>query len=268
MGGTNTSTQTIARNAAQSHIRPSETRCSNTHAITQIRNRNTTVQHPTHCARHSAGNARPRRASYIARMTQPRFFNFAGDQRRAPRYHHTTYTHAQTHDMRQATPSTTARQRHGACHPTQRTPTSRAPHIAHSHAAYKHTSPRTLSGHPAQPRPLRTAQASLYAHRNTHATHRQQKITPSHTRGRRHTLTTELSGCPASTGCCRTVGCQSSTTACRTHEHTMASDTATADPSQPPATHPRTPHSINQITPDESQSAHCTLSLTHNTVCE
>jgi hypothetical protein len=43
--------------------------------------------------------------------------------------------------MRQAPPSTTARQRHGACHPIQRTPTTHATHIAHSHAEYRHTSP-------------------------------------------------------------------------------------------------------------------------------
>ncbi len=48
---------------------------------------------------------------------------------------------AQTHTMRQAPPSTTARQRHGACHPKQRTPTTHATHIAHSHAEYRHTSP-------------------------------------------------------------------------------------------------------------------------------
>jgi hypothetical protein len=47
------------------------------HATTQIHNRNTTVQHPTHCARDSAGKARPKRAIYIGRMTQPRCFTFS-----------------------------------------------------------------------------------------------------------------------------------------------------------------------------------------------
>jgi hypothetical protein len=47
----------------------------------------------------------------------------------------------------------------------------------------------------------------------------------------------------------------------------MAPDTA-ADPSQPPTTHRGASHNINQIKSNESQSAHCMLSLTHNTVCE
>jgi hypothetical protein len=47
----------------------------------------------------------------------------------------------------------------------------------------------------------------------------------------------------------------------------MAPDAA-ADPSQPPATHRSASHSINQIKTNESQSAHCMLSLTHNTVRE
>jgi hypothetical protein len=56
-----------------------ETRCSNAHATTPSRNRNTVAS--THCARDSAGSARPRRASYIARMTQPRCFTFSQAQR-------------------------------------------------------------------------------------------------------------------------------------------------------------------------------------------
>ncbi len=123
-------------------------------------------------------------------------------------------TRARTHTTRLAPHTTTAQQRHGTCHPKQRTPTSHAPHIrvAHSHAAYKHTSPARPPQRPTRPRQLRTAQTSLHAHRHTHGTHstahssahpthRPQKITPSHT-----TLTSELSGCPASTGCCRRVG--------------------------------------------------------------
>jgi hypothetical protein len=55
------------------------------------------------------------------------------------RHHHTTNTRTQKDKTRQAPPSTTRRQRDGACQPTQRTPTSHAHHIAHSHAAYRHT---------------------------------------------------------------------------------------------------------------------------------
>jgi hypothetical protein len=191
----------------------------------------------------------------------------------------TPQTRAQTHTTRQAQPTTTARQRHGACLQTQRTPTSHARLIAHSRTAYKHTSP-------ARPHDVRTAVTTLRIHHCTHTDahtphtarhtapttpHCPQKITPSHTRGLRSTLTIVESGCPASTGCCRRVGCCTSTTPCRTHEqpsrHTMAPDAA-ADPSQPPATHRSASHSINQIKSNESQSAHCMLSLTHNTVCE
>jgi hypothetical protein len=43
---------------------------------------------------------------------------------------------------------------------------------------------------------------------------------------------------------------------------------AAADPSQPPTTHRGESHDINQIKSIESRSAHCMLSLTHNTVCE
>ncbi len=62
---------------------------------------------------------------------------------RSPLPSHHTITRTQTHRMRQAPPTTTPRQRHGTCHPKQRTPTSHwhAPHIAHSRTAYKHTSP-------------------------------------------------------------------------------------------------------------------------------
>jgi hypothetical protein len=102
-------------------------------------------------------------------------------------------------------------------------------------------------------------------------TRRPQKITPSHTRGFRATLTIELSGCSASTGCCRRVGLPTCSTPCRTHEqpsrHTMAPDAA-PDPSQPPTTQCGAAHSINQVKSNESQSTHCMLSLTHNSVCE
>jgi hypothetical protein len=130
--------------------------------------------------------------------------------------------------------------------------------LTHSIQTHK---PRTPARRPAQPQPLRTAQTSLHAQRRAHATqstihssalptHHPQKITPSHTRGLRATLTLVEAGCPASTGCCRRVGCCTSTRSYRTHEqpsrHTMAPDTD-ADPSQPPATHVSASHSINQI---------------------
>jgi hypothetical protein len=201
------------RSASPSRTSHSETRCSNAHATTHIRNRDTAVQHPTHCARDSAGYARPTRAFCIAPMTQPRFFTYSqaqraprahADQRRAPRYHHTTHTRAQTRTTRQAPPTTTPRQRHGACHPKQRTPTSHAPHIAHSHTAHKHTSPaHTPARRPAQPRPLRTAQTSLHAHRRTHAPHTARHTAPrsphtAHTAHRKSHPVTHAASAPHS----------------------------------------------------------------------
>jgi hypothetical protein len=223
----------------------------------------------------------------IARMTQRRSITSSqaqraphahADQRRAPRYHHTTHTRELTHTTRQAPSRTTAPQLHGACHPEQRTPTSHAPHIAYSHAAYKNTSPTGPQDVPATATTARCA--NITAHRRAHATqspvhssalqtHRPQQITPSHTRGLHATLTSEISGCPASTGCCRRVGWIATTTTCRTHEqpsrHPMTPDAA-ADPSQPLATHLSASQSINQIKSNESQSARSTLSFTRNTV--
>jgi hypothetical protein len=198
------------------------------------------------------------------------------------RYHHTRHTRAQTHTTRQAPASTTARQHHGASPKTAHA--NKTTH-ATSHTRTQQTNTRksrTPKRPHAKPRQLRNAKTVLYAHRRTHATHstahssanpthRSQKITPSHTRGLSATLTPETPGCPASTGCCRRVGCCSTTTACRTHDqpsrHTIAPD-ATTDPSQPPTTHRSASHNINQVKSNESQSVHCMLALTHNTVCE
>jgi hypothetical protein len=175
----------------------------------------------------------------------------------------TPHNHARTdtHTTRQAPSTTTPRQRHGACHPKQPTANKpRTPHPTLARSIQTHK-PRTPARRPAQPQPLRTAQSLPHAHRHAHATHstahssdnptrRPQKITPSHTRGLRATLTPDMSGCPAMKGCCPRAGCRPSPTPCRAHEqpsrHTMAPD-ADADPSQPPATH---------------------LSASHNTVCE
>jgi hypothetical protein len=186
-------------------------------------------------------------------MTQPRFIAFSQSQRaphayanyrRVPRHHHTTHARTQTRTIRQAPPP----QRHVSvmARVTQNNIRKQATHGT-SHTQTQHTThkPRTPARRPAQPQPLRTAQSSLHPHRRAHATHssahssdhptcRPQKITPSHTRGLRTTLT-KVEGCSASTGCCRRVGCCTSTRSCRTHEqpsrHTMAPD-AEADPSE------------------------------------
>jgi hypothetical protein len=105
---------------------------------------------------------------------------------------------AQTHTMRQfeAPPCTMARQRHGACHPKQRTPTSHAPRIPHSHTAYKHTSPTrpqvipqaVATAHCA----IITARTPPHARDTQHDTQLRAPNTPpteNHTQSPRATLT-------------------------------------------------------------------------------
>jgi hypothetical protein len=114
------------------------------------------------------------------------------------RYHRTTQSRAHRHTTRQAPPTTTPRQRHGACHPKQRSPTSHAPHISHSRTAYKHTSP----AHHATSRTAATtalcanvtARTHPYAHHTQHGIQLRPPHTPptenhtqSHTRPLRHT---------------------------------------------------------------------------------
>jgi hypothetical protein len=206
-------------------------------------------------------------------MMQPRCFTFSQSEctphtaPRSPLPSHHKHARADTHDATSPTHhnGTSA----SGCVPPK-TAHANKPRTAHrtlTHSIQTHK-PRTPARHPAQLQQHRTAPTSLHAHRRAHATHsaahssdhpthRPQKITPSHTRGLRATLTAELSGCPASTGCYRRVGCRSSTSTCRTHEqpsrHTMAPDAA-ADPSQPPATHLSASHSINQTKPNQIKS--------------
>jgi hypothetical protein len=281
--------QTIAGSDALSHRNHSETWCRNVHATTQIHNRNTAVQrwHPSHCARNNRDNVRPRHALLIVCMLTAHMAPQARHRHfRSPNAH---LTHRPT---RAALPTTiTSHTRacadtHDATSPNQHTGTSASwrvsakaahtnkPHTAHSHTAHKHTN----SARPHDVPHSRNHRA-VHPHHHTHATHSTahssnqrtrcpQKITPSHTRSIHAALTLEL-GCPALTGCCRKVGCCSTPSTCRTREqpsrHTMASDAA-ADPSQPPATHRSASHSVDQIKSNESRSAHCMLSLTHNTV--
>jgi hypothetical protein len=148
------------------------------------------------------------RILHRARMTQPRFFTFSQAQRAPPRtcqpaprsptplHHAHARTCAQT--TRQAQPSTTARQRHGACHPKQRTPTSHAPHIAHSHAAYSTQAPHARTTPRTAPTtvhcPNITACTPPRARHTQHGTQLRPPHTPptenhtqSHTRPPRHT---------------------------------------------------------------------------------
>ncbi len=134
--------------------------------------------------------------------------------------------------------------------------------------------PRTPARRPQQPQPLPTAQSSPHAHRHAHATHstahssnhptrRPQKITPSHTR---HThcravrLPTVDGMLPESWLLYNPKVLQN------TNSHRVTPWQTT--PSPTPTTHRSASHSLNQIKSSDSQSAHCMLSLTHNTVCE
>jgi hypothetical protein len=134
--------------------------------------------------------------------------------------------------------------------------------LTHSIQTHK---PRTPARRPAQPQPPRSAQASLHSactphtarHTapRTHPTHCPQKIARSHTRGLRATLTIVQPGYPTSTGCCRRVGSDSSPRPCRTHASRRSA-------------HLSTSHRKIKSSQMTSQSAHCMLSLTHNTVRE
>ncbi len=194
-------------------------------------------------------------------MTQPRFFTFSQAQR-APRADQRRDNHART-DTHDATSPIHHNTTSASRRVSPKTAHAYKPRNAHRTLACRIQThkPRTPARRPAQPQPLRSAHTSLHAHRRTHATHstahssalathRPQKITPSHTRRLCATLTTVQSGCPASTECCRRVDCCSTPTPCRTHaqpsRRTMAPDAA-ADPSEPPATHLSASHSINQI---------------------
>ncbi len=122
--------------AAQSHSSHSGTRCSNAYATTQSRSRNTAVQHPTHCARDSAGDA----ASMLHIFAGPT--HISRTCRPAPRSPLPSHRKNARTDTRWDKPHTA--QRHGSvmARVTQkRTPTAHATHIAHSYAEYRHTSP-------------------------------------------------------------------------------------------------------------------------------
>jgi hypothetical protein len=192
----------------------------------------------------------------------------------------TPRTRAQTHATRQAPPKHNGPGTSASWRVPPKTAHTYKPRTAHRTLTYSIQThmPRTLTRRPTQPQPLHT-ETSLHAHRRTHATHRTahssdhptrrpQKITPSRTgtRGLRATLTIVESGCPALTGCCRRVGYCSISIPCRTHDqpsrHSMAPDAA-ADPASSPQR-----IAAHQIKSNESQSAHCMLWLTHNTVCE
>jgi hypothetical protein len=219
----------------------------------------------------SAGNARPTRAFYIVRvrhshdsacfrrpMHTPRTCRPAP---RSPTPSHHIHARTDTHDATSPTQHNGMSASRRVSPNTAHTNKPRTPYRTLTQSIQTHK-PRTPARRPAQHQPLCTAQSSLHAHRRAHVTHstthnsdhpthRPQKIAPSHTRGLRATLTAEMSGYPASTGCCRRGrSCRSSPTACRTHEqpsrHTMAPD-ADTNPSQPPTTHLSASHSINPI---------------------
>jgi hypothetical protein len=102
---------------------------------------------------------------------------------------------------------------------THRTPHTRTQHTTHKPARL-HDVPLRRN-HCALSKHYRMHTAARTPHTARHTApppaHCSQKNT-HHTRSLRATLTEELSGCPASTGCCQRVGCGPRPTACRTHE--------------------------------------------------
>jgi hypothetical protein len=166
----------------------------------------TAAQHPTHCARNSAGHARPTRAFYIARMTQPRCFTF-----RRPNAHFTNMpTSAALPDT--ITPQTCAH-RHTRCdkpHPAKRhvSVTARVTQIsAHvqptqrtSHTHIQHTTQAPHARTTSRTATTTAHCASITAHTPPRARHTQHSTqlrpphkpptenhTQSHTRPPRHT---------------------------------------------------------------------------------
>ncbi len=106
--------------------------------------------------------------------------------------------------MRPAPPSTTARQRHGACHPKQRTRTSHAPHIAHSRTAYKHTTPARPHDvpHSANHCPPRNHHCTHTAARTPHTARHTAPTTP-HTADRKSHPVTHTASAPHSRQSCQ-----------------------------------------------------------------
>jgi hypothetical protein len=180
--------------------------------------------------------------------------------------------------MRRAPPSTTARQRHGACHPKQRTPTTHATHIAHSHAEYRHTSPARPHDvpHSRNHCAVITACTPLRARHAQHGTQLRPPHTPptenrtqSHTRPPRHThcravrLLSVDGMLPESWLPCKPKYLQDTQTAIASHHGTRRRRRPQ------PAAHNASQRiaSIKSSQMKASQQ-HCMLSLTHNTVCE
>jgi hypothetical protein len=103
---------------------------------------------------------------------------------------HAKNTHAAT-----SPPTTTARQRHDACHPTleQRTSTTHATHIAHSHVAYEHTSRTAATTAHRATITARTPPRARHTQNDTQLrpphTPPTEKRTQSHTPPPRHTHT-------------------------------------------------------------------------------
>ncbi len=271
--------QTIAGSVARSHSSHSETRCSNGHATTQIRNRNTAAQHSSRCARDSCSNARPRHSLYIvsmlhsARMTpQPRLSHF-----RSPNTPHTTHTRARRYTrcdkphppqrhvsvMARVTQSSARQQ---ATHRTSHTHTqhtnTQAPHarrttrtaattahcanitartVARTQHTTRHTAPRTPHT----------------AHRKTHPVTRP----PRHTHVRAVRLPSVDGMLPDSWLKCNHNTLQDTRTAIASHHGTRRRcRTHPADRSASQL--------INQIKSNESQSAHCMLSLKNSNLCQ
>ncbi len=266
-------TPATAKRGAATHTR---------HQKSATKSRNTAVHHP---ATYSTGNEHPRCASHIDGMAQPRCLIF-----RRPNAH---ITHMPTSAAPPATitPQTRARkhtQRHKP-HPPQRHVTIMAcvaensAHLQATHAtSHTHTQPTNTQA-PHARTTSRTAPTTAHcaiiavctppharhtarhtapttphaAHRKSHQSHTRP---PCHTHRRAVRLLSVDGMLPESWLLFKCNFLHDTRTAIASYR-----DHGTR---RRPATHRSAAHSINQTKSTESQSAHCMLSLKHNTVCE
>jgi hypothetical protein len=258
-------TRATARRGAVKHTRQHKS------ATITKKSRNTAVYNP---AQNSADND----AATIHRILQAQHPHHAhADQRRAPRYHHTTpaETHAPPHahpPQRHVTIMARVTQNSAhiqATHATSHTPTqhtnTQAPHARTT----SHTAPTTAHC------------PNITACTPPHARHtaRHTAATTPHTAHRKSHQVTLAASAPHSRQSCQAAQCQRDAAG----ESVAVQDPAPAGhtnsrrvtpwhPTPPPTATSRpqriAAHCVNQIKSNESQSAHCMLSLTHSTVSE
>jgi hypothetical protein len=175
--------------------------------------------------------------------------------------------------MRRAPPSTTARQRHGACHRKQHTPSTHTTHIAHSHAEYRHTRPARLHDvpHSRNHSALRSDHRVHTIARTPHTARYTAPTTPHAAHRKSHPVTHAASATHSPQSCQvaqrrrdavgELVAVQLQVPAGHTISHRVTPWHPTPPPTQPAARNAsQRSHDTNQVKSNESQSAHCMLS--------